>query len=65
MSELSALVEQLVAIDSVNPTLVPGGAGEAYGVNAIDKASIHRFIEGLLQRLIPEFPGTGDTASSK
>ena len=29
MSDLSALVEQLVAIDSVNPTLVPGGAGEA------------------------------------
>ncbi|MGH3105506.1 MAG: acetylornithine deacetylase, partial [Gaiellaceae bacterium] len=23
------LLEQLVAIDSVNPTLVPGGAGEA------------------------------------
>ena len=29
MSDLSALVRQLVAIDSVNPTLVPGGAGEA------------------------------------
>src|SRR5438552_10839067 len=29
VSDLSALVRQLVAIDSVNPTLVPGGAGEA------------------------------------
>ena len=27
--ELRELVERLVAIDSVNPTLVPGGAGEA------------------------------------
>ncbi|HET9673999.1 MAG TPA: M20/M25/M40 family metallo-hydrolase [Gaiellaceae bacterium] len=27
--ELRTLLEQLVAIDSVNPTLVPGGAGEA------------------------------------
>lgn len=29
MSALADLVGQLVAIDSVNPTLVPGGAGEA------------------------------------
>jgi acetylornithine deacetylase/succinyl-diaminopimelate desuccinylase family protein len=28
-SDLSALVSSLVAIDSVNPSLVPGGAGEA------------------------------------
>jgi acetylornithine deacetylase/succinyl-diaminopimelate desuccinylase family protein len=29
MSELEGLLSQLVAIDSVNPDLVPGGAGEA------------------------------------
>src|ERR687893_2938746 len=29
MSQARELVEQLVAIDSVNPTLVAGGAGEA------------------------------------
>lgn len=29
MTSARALLEQLVAIDSVNPTLVPGGAGEA------------------------------------
>ena len=29
MSELEGLLSQLVAIDSVNPALVPGGAGEA------------------------------------
>jgi acetylornithine deacetylase len=28
-SELTALLSELVAIDSVNPSLVPGGAGEA------------------------------------
>ncbi len=29
MSEVIALLEQLVSIDSVNPSLVPGGAGES------------------------------------
>ncbi len=36
-----ALLEQLVAIDSVNPTLVPGGAGEG---------KIGRFVAGWLER---------------
>jgi len=36
-----ALIEQLVAIDSVNPTLVPGGAGEA---------EIGRFVADWLER---------------
>src|SRR3954471_12105137 len=35
------LLEQLVAIDSVNPTLVPGGAGEA---------ELGRFVAGWLER---------------
>jgi acetylornithine deacetylase len=39
VDELRALVEQLVAIDSVNPSLVPGGAGEA---------EIARFVAGWL-----------------
>jgi acetylornithine deacetylase len=38
-SEVRALLEQLVAIESVNPTLVPGGAGEA---------DIGRFVAGWL-----------------
>ena len=28
MNEITTLLQQLVAIDSVNPDLVPGGAGE-------------------------------------
>ena len=38
--ELRDLLERLVAIDSVNPTLVPGGAGEA---------AIGRFVAGWLE----------------
>jgi acetylornithine deacetylase len=40
MSEVIALLEQLVSIDSVNPSLVPGGAGET---------EIARFIQAWLQ----------------
>jgi acetylornithine deacetylase len=40
VSELSELVGQLVAIDSVNPDLVPGGAGEG---------EIARFVAGWLE----------------
>jgi acetylornithine deacetylase len=40
-AELPELLEQLVAIESVNPTLVPGGAGEA---------EIGRFVAGWLER---------------
>ncbi len=41
MSEISELLRQLVAIDSVNPDLVPGGAGEG---------EIARFVAGWLER---------------
>ena len=41
MAELPDLLRQLVAIDSVNPTLVPGGAGEA---------AIARFVAAWLER---------------
>ncbi len=40
-SELTELLRQLVAIDSVNPTLIPGGAGEA---------AIDRFVAEWLER---------------
>ncbi|HET7044897.1 MAG TPA: M20/M25/M40 family metallo-hydrolase [Gaiellaceae bacterium] len=52
--ELARLVEDLVAIDSVNPDLVPGGAGEQ---------AIARFVErwlrsaGLETRLVEAAPG--------
>jgi acetylornithine deacetylase len=41
MSEISELLRQLVAIDSVNPDLVPGGAGEG---------EIARFVAGWMER---------------
>jgi acetylornithine deacetylase len=41
IADLRELLAQLVAIDSVNPTLVPGGAGEA---------EIARFVAGWLER---------------
>src|SRR6202011_1527584 len=41
MSETTELLRQLVAIDSVNPDLVPGGAGEG---------NIARFVAGWLDR---------------
>lgn len=41
MSETTELLRQLVAINSINPTLVPGGAGEG---------EIARFVAGWLER---------------
>ena len=41
MTTARTLLEQLVAVESVNPTLVPGGAGEA---------DIGRFVAGWLER---------------
>ena len=41
MSDLVELLSDLVAIDSVNPEIVPGGAGEA---------EIARFVAGWLER---------------
>jgi len=41
VSDLPGLLEQLVRIDSVNPELVPGGAGEA---------EVARFVAGWLER---------------
>ena len=41
MSDLADLVSQLAGIDSVNPDLVPGGAGES---------EIARFVAGWMER---------------
>jgi len=41
MSEITGLLQQLVAIDSINPDLVPGGAGEA---------NIARFVAAWFER---------------
>ena len=41
MSEVAGLAAALVRIDSVNPTLIPGGAGEA---------QIAEFVAGWLRR---------------
>ena len=41
MSEIIELLQQLVAVDSINPDLVPGGAGEG---------KIARFIADWLER---------------
>jgi len=53
LSAISELLGQLVAIDSVNPTLVPGGAGEA---------EIARFVAGWLERngVAVEYHDLGD-----
>ncbi len=44
MSEIVELLRQLVAIDSINPDLVPGGAGEE---------KIARFIADWFERAGP------------
>src|SRR5260221_5409742 len=41
MNEIASLLGELVAIDSINPDLVPGGAGEA---------TIARFVANWLER---------------
>jgi acetylornithine deacetylase len=41
MQEITSLLQQLVAIDSINPDLVPGGAGEQ---------AIAQFVAGWLER---------------
>ena len=53
-SELTALVADLVAIDSVNPSLVPGGAGEArIAAFVVDWARS----QGLEAEVLEETPG--------
>lgn len=49
MDELTRLISDLVAIDSVNPSLVPGGAGEAriaaFVADWLDEADCEVFVE--------------------
>jgi acetylornithine deacetylase len=57
LSDIRDLLAQLVAIDSVNPTLVPSGAGEA---------EIGRFVGGWLERngVSAEYHDLGDTRAN-
>jgi acetylornithine deacetylase len=56
-AEIRGLLAELVAIDSVNPTLVPGGAGEA---------EIARFVAGWLDRngVAVEYHDLGDARAN-
>ena len=60
MDELTKLLSDLVAIDSTNPDLVPGGAGESklaqYIANWLRQA-------GLLVQLIKSTPGRPNVAA--
>jgi acetylornithine deacetylase/succinyl-diaminopimelate desuccinylase-like protein len=53
-SELTALLSSLVAMDSVNPSLIPGGAGEARIADFIERWSRER---GLQAERLEETPG--------
>jgi acetylornithine deacetylase len=56
-SDIRELLEQLVTIDSVNPTLVPGGAGEA---------ELARFVAGWLERngVAAQYHDLGDSRAN-
>jgi acetylornithine deacetylase len=53
VSETVELLERLVAIDSVNPTLVPGGAGEAEIARVVAAWLDERGVEVELEELAP------------
>lgn len=56
MRELSSLLASLVAIDSVNPDLVPGGAGEADAARFIERWAIDNGLEAIVQEVRPGRP---------
>ena len=56
MSELTALLADLVAINSVNPDLVPGGAGEADLANFIADWGRQVGLEVIVQEAGPGRP---------
>ncbi len=56
MNELSKLISDLVAIDSVNPDLVPGGVGEAGLAQYIADWGRARQLEVALQATVPGRP---------
>jgi acetylornithine deacetylase len=70
MSEVAELVSQLVAIDSVNPDLVPGGAGEQAIASAVASWLERAGLDVTLDEQVPGRPnviavarGTGDGRS--
>lgn len=56
MTELSKLISDLVAIDSVNPDLVPGGVGEAGMAQYIAEWGRARQLEVAVQATVPGRP---------
>lgn len=56
MSQLSHLISDLVAIDSVNPDLVPGGAGEAQVADYIAAWGRAHQLEVAVQATVPGRP---------
>ncbi|MCY4465370.1 MAG: ArgE/DapE family deacylase [Chloroflexi bacterium] len=56
MSELSNLISDLVAIDSVNPGLVPGGAGEAQMADYVAAWGRANQLEVAVQATVPGRP---------
>ena len=56
MSELSELICDLVAIDSVNPDLAPGGAGEAQIADYIAAWGRAKHLDVLVQATVPGRP---------
>ena len=56
MSELHTLLADLVAIDSVNPDLVPGGAGEAALADYVAKWGRQNKLEVIVQEAAPGRP---------
>lgn len=56
MSELTTLLADLVAIDSVNPDLVPGGAGEGHMAGYIADWSRENGLETQIQEASPGRP---------
>jgi acetylornithine deacetylase len=58
MDPVLALLRELVAIDSVNPTLVPGAAGEAHIADAIGAAMRRIGLDVETQAVAPGRPNT-------
>ncbi len=56
MNELTSLLSALVAIDSVNPDLAPGGAGESAAAIFIERWAIDNGLEAIVQDTRPGRP---------
>ena len=56
MNELTSLLSSLVAIDSVNPDLAPGGAGESAVAGFIERWAHDNGLEAIVQETVPGRP---------